>query len=369
VTADDPTFDDPGPNIGPDRARRGTRWFIAGFVLLVVVPLYLLMLSVVIRSDLLDLGGAPFTSDQFKALIAFLGVGVSATAAVLGVIVTKVTGDRTLAQEAEGQRRNELLERDSLARQRLEADRVHAQAAEAQTRQALETAVQVLNLIKNEGGYAGKAVTGGALTTLVHLGHHVIAMRTLQAALREDAVDMSTAVWLIDQVLQVSTSADSRDDLVASKQDAAGLLVDYVHRLSEDSRPGLFDWPSCAFGRWPTSLDPQAGWSLMLALLKLLTSRPAEFWTAEDHTWSWVIFTLDQLAQDETGDPSLRQTAATYGVRLLEAHRLAFVQGVTSYVTTDEVRTRMLEISQSAPANPQMGVRLERWIAETRRGG
>jgi hypothetical protein len=324
-------------------ALTATRSMVMGFLVLVVLPLLLLMLSVLYRSGLLDFTGGPLTDAQFKSVIAFLGVALGAAATILGAIFTKATADRTLA-----------LERES------------------QERQKLETAVQVLNLIKHEDGYAGKAVTGGALTTLVHLGHPVIAMRTLQAALRQDAVEIPTAVWLIDQVLSVTRSVDSRDDLVASKQDAADLLLSRVDQLTEDGSEGdgsegMFEWPSCVLGRWPAGLTSQCASSLLMALLELLTSRDAAFWTANDRNWSWVIYTIDQLVQDESTDVLLRRTAASYGLMLLEAHQGQHVEGFNRYVATDEVSERMMRVSQDAPIHKNMAAVLGRWIEEARR--
>ena len=155
--------------------------------------------------------------------------------------------------------------------------------------------------MKNESGYAAKAVSGGALTTLVHLGHPVIAMRTLQAALADKAVDISTAVWLIDQVLNGTNTVGDRSDLAVSKQDAAELLLSLVEQLPDDARPGYAIWPSCASGRWPADLDVQTGMNLVFALLATLTSRPESWWTSRDLTWLWAIDTLVSAAEDRPG--------------------------------------------------------------------
>ena len=50
-------------------------------------------------------------------------------------------------------------------------------------------------------GIRREAVTGAGIATLVVLGYPVIAMRTLEAALTENAVDMASAAWVIDQFL------------------------------------------------------------------------------------------------------------------------------------------------------------------------
>lgn len=303
-------------------------WLSLAFICLVVVPLYALVLVVVIRSDLWHLRGGPFNDEQFKALLLFLGAALGTTATVVGFLLTKASGERSLAQ------------------------------------QQLDSAVQALSLIKQDGGYAAKAVTAGALATLVHLGHPVIAMRTLQAALDDDAVDLSTAVWLIDQVLTATPTRGARDDLVVSKQDAVELLVTQLPRLPDDDHPGSVSWPLSALGAWPPNLGQQSGWRLMHTLLGLLVSRDARWWTSRGLTWSWVIASLDRVAVDESVEKGLRQEAGRHGLQLLGA-----LDGdVNSLYETEPraaVLARMTTVVDGADdfANPAMRDVVAAWVA------
>jgi len=302
-------------------------WLAVAFIALLVLPLYALVITVVVRSGLWDLRGEPFSEEQFKALFLFLGAALGTTATVIGLLLTRASAERSLAQ------------------------------------QQLDTAVQALSLIKNETDYAAKAVVSGALATVVHLGHPVIAMRTLQTALRDDAVDINTAVWLIDQVLVAAPTPARRGVvLVASKQEAVELLHTNLERLIDDDRPGDVEWPLSAFGAWPRDLSQQAGWRLVQALMELLTSRTADWWT-QTFTWSWVIYTLDQLAQDHTADKGLRREAAGYGLLLLRAHR-GDINSLTDTVPRARVEERLRTLAGDEHPFEQRALvaRLEEWV-------
>lgn len=319
-------------SLGERLARLSGSWLPLAFVVLVVAPLYALVLVVVVRSDLWDLRGGPFNDEQFKALLLFLGAALGTTATVVGFLLTKASGERSLAQ------------------------------------QQLDSAVQALSLIKQDNGYAAKAVTAGALATLVHLGHPVIAMRTLQAALNDDAVDLSTAVWLIDQVLTATPARGARDDLVVSKQDAVDLLVTQLPRLPVDDKPGDVPWPLSAVGAWPPNLGQQSGWRLMHTLLGLLMSRDAAWWTSGGLTWSWVIASLDRLARDETVEQGLRQEAARHGLQLLEA-LTGDVNSLYDTQPRDAVLARLTAVVADADdfANPAMRDAVADWVADATR--
>jgi hypothetical protein len=349
--------------INPSKLRRHGLSIV--FVVFLVVPLYLLLISVVARSDLLRFWGDPFTDNQFQALFAFLGVALGVVATTLGALLAKTNSDRTIAQKEESELR------------------MLVQTQESNNRQKLDTAIQVLNLIKNEDQYAGRAVTGAGIATLVVLGYPVIAMRTLQAAMGEGVVDSASATWVIDQVLAESLrprgshtpalgEPSVRPEQLPSREEAAQLLYDHVSVLTKDDVPGACDWPSCALGQWPTGLSLQCGWTLMLALLRLLVSRPARWWTSGDDTWSWVIFTLHQITRDDSSAQILRGEAATYALLLLPALGGATVNGSADERFSErDMRTELA--TQVEPdrvaSNDEMRTRVEAWIRDAVAGG
>ena len=373
-----------GAGVHDDRAvdattRPGARtllrrhWLPVAFVVFVLIPLYVLLVSVVVRSDLLRFWGEPFTSEQFQALFAFLGVALGVVATTMAALLAKANNDRNLAQKEESERRAVALKEESDRRTLVET-------RESNNRQKLDTAIQVLNLIKNDDKYAGKAVNGAAIATLVVLGYPVIAMRTLQAALQEHAVDSASATWVIDQVLaqnllpaaadRVAEDADTRLDPVSSREEAIQLLYDHVSVLTRDEDgQGAWDWPDSALQSWPPGLSVQAEWKLMLAMLKVLVSRPAAWWTKGDNTWGWVIQTLYAATREPTTDLHLKREAATYGLLLLDVVDRKGGNERES-LNVDELRRGLVEHAgpNRRPASSWTRGQVEDWIRQALNG-
>jgi hypothetical protein len=326
-------------------------WVPVVLIAVVIVPLYLTVLAVFIRSGLWRFWDASFNDEQFKALFAFLGVALGMLATLIAAMFTRSSSLRAQALLADSNRQ------------------AAQQAEESNDRQRLDTAIQVLSLIKNEQKYAGKAVTGAGITTLVVLGYPVIAMRTLEAALREEAVDMASATWVIDQVLLDDDRGGTKrlHEPMPSREEALGLLYDHAPRMTRDDAPGAYAWPSAALGRWPTALSRQCGLTLMLAMLRLLLSQPESWWTKGDDTWTWVIYTLQLAAQDRTGDPKVAEEAAAYALLLLDTLSETGVSDVTGPVNesldADDVRDQMIAIvgADSLPYSQHMVGRIDTW--------
>jgi hypothetical protein len=177
-------------------------------------------------------------------------------------------------------------------------------------RTSLDTVVKGLELLVGpEGKYAPKARVGGALAALVHLGHPVIAIRTLSAAWEEDAVDTDTATWLIGEVMRIGTDE--------SILEAARLLAANVPKLSDVSKPENVSWPAILWDRWPTNLPDDARLTNLFSILEVLMSHPRRWW---GDTLAFGVVTLDE-ARTEDPQPEFRYYAgcalklliATYG--------------------------------------------------------
>jgi hypothetical protein len=311
----------------------------AGFVVLVIVPLYVVTAAVVVRSNVLAFNGPAFNDEQYKALWAFLGVGFATAATVLGALLTKSYNDRTLTQQDESARRKEILD------------------AETNTRLALDTAVGALELIKKDEQYAGKAVTAGALGTLVHVGHPIIALRVVQAALREDAVDIQTASWLVDQVLSDATTCTE-----AARAEAVNLLDVNLNRLTSDQPRGSFEWPDCVIAKWPPGLGLNTTRNLVNCLVKLLLSRDYEWWNSEGNTHTWIIFTLDE-AHRATPDDFGTTGFATLLLQTVAADE-PIVGTLDSRSRADVAERLWIDISGWIPANPDLWDRALAWVED-----
>jgi hypothetical protein len=192
-------------------------WWVLGACL--VVPGYILAVSVVIRSGLFDFASKkPLTANDAQAIWVFLGSAVAASVTACGLLLTNAHNARLI-----------LFQREIDLR-----DRVAAETADR--RLTLDTAVATLELLSEGPAYAPKGSVAGALTTLVHLGHPIIAMRCLAASWDDKAIDSASATWLISEAYSKGTPA--------SQIEAANLLRDHALDLTDPTRPGTFSWPN-----------------------------------------------------------------------------------------------------------------------------
>lgn len=290
--------------------KSGLFWVSVAFVVLIVLPLYAVLAIVAVRTKLLDLDGDAFTDEQYKAIWTFLGVALGTAATIMGAILTKANNDKNLAEQRVGE-----------------------------DRQKLDTAVQALNLIKQDDKYASPAVTAGALAALVHLGHPTIAMLTTQAALSDDAVTTETAVWLVDQVLMSEHSAKS-------KADALGILDTLTPQLTRESAPGVFQFPHSAISTWPSGLDESGNYWLLDSMMALLVSREYEWWISGGTTWTWVLYSIDELVARPSISEGPKSGAATYGMRLLTVIGDGTISGNADSRDAAHVRQRLEPLAQ-----------------------
>ena len=205
----------------------------AVFALLLVFPIYAISIAFMIRSGIFDLTDHSISADEYKALWAFIASGLATAATIVGVLLTNSHNRRILAFQED-----------------LETRKLIAQT-EVDKRLALDTAIRGLELIGSEGKYAPTATIAGALATLVHLGHPVIAMRALDAAWHDDAVDAATGCWLISQVFQEGSEE--------SMLEAARLLRIHAKALcGSEAEIGTYEWPYAIYDKWPQQLPLDA---------------------------------------------------------------------------------------------------------------
>ena len=109
----------------------------------------------------------------------------------------------------------------------------------------------------------------------------------------------------------------------------------------------------------------------MAALLRLLVSRPASWWTSGENTWSWVLYTLYQVTEEPTTDPMLRGEAATYALMLCDALDGDAVNGIANEVIQiGNLRGILQERTEQdrIPSNPEIGRDVEAWVRSARHG-
>jgi hypothetical protein len=266
--------------------KQAVPWILLGVFLL--APLYTITTAFAIRSGVFNLSDTTITKEETQALWAFVASGLATAATLIGLLITRSHNQRTLAFQ------KEVEDRKLLAQE------------ETDKRLALDTVVRGLELVgASSGEYAPKATIAGALGALVHLGHPVIAMRTLGAAWGEDAVDPASASWLISEVVRTGTEA--------SKNEAVGLLREHAKRLTKDE-PAVYEWPDALWMTWRKDLAINSRYAVLLAVFELLYSKDKAWWGSNYH---WMIATLENAWRlDE--DDYLRAFAAALLKLLLE---------------------------------------------------
>jgi hypothetical protein len=167
-------------------------WLFYVILGVLVAPIYVLGASLAVRADLFDFkSDTPLSADDARAVWGFLGAAIAATVSAIGLLITRSNDLRTFAFQ-----------------QQVEENK-NRQQRETDQRLTLDTAVQCLTLLGDDK-YAPPARIAGALTSLVHLRHPIIALRCLAAMWPEgNAVDVKTAVWIMEQAFDKGVVAPS----------------------------------------------------------------------------------------------------------------------------------------------------------------
>lgn len=122
----------------------------------------------------------------------------------------------------------------------------------------------------------------------------------------DDAVDSATACWLISEVFRTGSGE--------SKMEAADLLDVHAGKLVRSAQ-GDFSWPASILDRWPAEMPIFSRTNILTALVRLLCSRPKEWWVGYEH---WFLAMLDD-ARRRDPDFIIRDTAATFLKVILSA--------------------------------------------------
>lgn len=274
-----------------------------------VVALVALAVFLLFRMDLF--ADEPLTDEKIKSLWAFLGVALGAAATVIGALLTDQNSRRsaTLAKEAEERAKRAL-------------DQQIAQDHETATRLTLDTRARVLELITYEGDYAPKARVAGALATLMELRGGPVACRILDELLRRDKIGTSSAVWIVERVLE------SPDSTPADKEAAAGILALNATTLfpaRDSENQDWNDWPDIVRDRWPTTLPPGARDGLMNMAIKALQGRGPDYWMQVG-----VVLPVEMLRCVVRDDEDFRAPAAHALTRIYD------VPGFLTYANAEE---------------------------------
>jgi hypothetical protein len=223
--------------------------------LFVLLPLYSISTIFALRTGVFDLQDSTINSDEYKAIWAFIASGFATAVTLIGLLLSRSHNKRATDQLA------------------------------------LDTAVRSLELlVETNEKEASPAKVAGALAALVHLGHPVIAMRVLDSAWDEGAVNAGTACWLISEVFERGSEP--------SRYEASVLLLSHANNLCEDERrKGQYHWPNALDG-WPKKLG--LGYAIrynnFLSLIDALLSRDREWWGTE---LQWMLAMMYRIVQTD----------------------------------------------------------------------
>jgi len=317
-------------------SRSANRWVWTAFFVFLILPLYAIAVTISIRSNLFRLGAEPLSNDQLKSVWTFLAAGLAASATVLGALLTKSHNDRTFDLQRASEERQQVL------------------STETNERLKMDSVISGLNLICHEDKYSPKAATAGGLAALVQLGHPIIAMRALAAALPDGAVDNDTATWLISQVLTTTVTTGTPQDLNAARQEAAALLQVYAPRFTVTAEKGLWAWPDAVTTQWPSGLPQNCAFNLLVALSELLLSQTRDWWRGYDQ---WVLFTVDEAIRRER-DVVVRTCAAYLGRAMLEVFDHEIFAGLNENRPRSEIEHDIDAAIQEEAGASQIGIDL-----------
>jgi hypothetical protein len=228
--------------------------------------LLLLALAAVLLAKSHVLSARSLTDEQTKSLWAFLGVAFGAVVTLIGALLTE-----------QHNRRTDALTRQTADREQAAREQQQRLADETEYRLKMDTIAKVLELVTVDGGdgYAPRARVAGAIATLMQLGGGVIGMRILGELWAADAIDSDTASWLIDRVLQDSSTPTEEIE------QAASLLAAQAHCLvpkPEDPDQLMTYWPKSIGDSWPIGLPEDAKNGILTAIVRMLLARDIGWW-------------------------------------------------------------------------------------------
>lgn len=298
------------------RARTTRNWPYLALLAFVVLPLLWMAYSLAVRSGMFGFSEVPSSqapsSGQVTLFLTFIGGGLATAVTLFGALFT---------------REHNLRERRRL---RLEAvlKSVDSLPVRSQARMA------------------------GVLSTYLLLGQPRIAIRVLEPAWKEGAVDHGTATWVIGQVLtgEGAYGEASEEDFPdeAAINEAAALVADQADQLMDDR---MYYFPGHFLRQWSTEreLPAEAKDSLLLAMGRMLASRDKRWWSRDGNPPAWPTIVLLECAESERV-ASVRSSAAVLLAALHDCFPQQFA-GILPAGALESIQKQAVEAPGSVPAD------------------
>ncbi|WP_285743442.1 hypothetical protein [Lentzea sp. NBRC 105346] len=201
--------------------------------------------------------GDKLSADDTKSLWTFLGVAFGIVGTLIGALLTAQHNHRThiLAEQVK-------IQEQELAR-------------ETEERLKVDTVAKILELVTVDGGYAPRARVAGAIATLMQLHGGAVSIRILGELWAADAVDSSTAVWLIDRTLRDSSATE---DETGQAADVLALQVKHLVPSHQDIHQEWCHWPKSLTESWPSDMAFGTRNALIAAVTQILLVRELAWW-------------------------------------------------------------------------------------------
>jgi hypothetical protein len=205
------------------------------------------------------------------------------------------------------------------------------QAKRTERRLLLDTLISGLNLLTRGDGseYAKPGVIAAAIEMLVVLEHPDMAMRVLAACFHDDAIDISTVMWLLSEILQTAGHP--------AQLEAAELLDAISGQLCHEPA-GSFSWPRSIEFRWIPQASFPARLHVLRAVLRTLISKD-RLWWEQGGRQGWAVVLLHQAMKTDSNEAIQAHAAAALEILLpiLQQRRLLRMQSEDEWVSVEEV--------------------------------
>ena len=176
------------------------------------------LVAILWASDALVFTGTESSAKVVTAYLTLVGAFLAAIVSFVGLLLKHAIDDRTEARVAAENKRNEILERESEDRLKLEA------------------AIRAIQLLSGQNGAPSLQIQrAGALTTLSNLGQHGLTLALVTELLQDDELNPTTASYILDRALRCDDRVVQRDAVVLFKNFARKFLTPHGAEL-----PGIF---------------------------------------------------------------------------------------------------------------------------------
>lgn len=226
------------------RRRMRNRWLYAIFLVVIVLPMLAMAASIAVRSHMFALAGRPPKDQQIKIFLTFVSGGLATAVTFVGLLLTSHHNARE--------------------RRRLQLEAVLKSLDSLPRSQVVERVC-------------------AAFPAMVLLGQQRVALRALNPAIVAESMDMATATWVIDQVLNSGKQVDPLDDRPIDSpavNEAAVILFHHAkaNRLTQCD-PAEVYFPGNLFEDWNRDLPHDAKEHILLAMAYTLVQREKDWWT------------------------------------------------------------------------------------------